>query len=189
MLDIKRITVSILFSFGLLASNLASAAIVQFSVDGEITRATTDNYFNLAVGEIVTLTGQFDDSPLGAGVTSVDFSLSSNIFSLQFGNTTYTDADDVDNLALIYFYDSVFDGLDFLSSDGKFDSNGYAGGFTDPDTGIFHNDFVGHNDTVGGNWLADSYTVSAVPVPAAVWLFGSGLMLLGGFARKQQAKL
>jgi hypothetical protein len=31
-------------------------------------------------------------------------------------------------------------------------------------------------------------TTSAVPVPAAVWLFGSGLMGLAGLARRKKAK-
>jgi hypothetical protein len=35
--------------------------------------------------------------------------------------------------------------------------------------------------------LIDNVTVSAVPVPAAVWLFGSGLAGLGWLRRKQAA--
>lgn len=37
------------------------------------------------------------------------------------------------------------------------------------------------------NWVAAS-TVSAVPVPAAIWLFGSGLIALMGFAKRRQNK-
>jgi hypothetical protein len=36
-------------------------------------------------------------------------------------------------------------------------------------------------------WVATS-NVSAVPVPAAVWLFGSGLIGLVGFARREKQK-
>ena len=32
-----------------------------------------------------------------------------------------------------------------------------------------------------------SYTPSAIPVPAAVWLFGSGLLGLVGVARRKKA--
>jgi len=35
--------------------------------------------------------------------------------------------------------------------------------------------------------LVDTFTVSAVPVPAAAWLFGSGLIGLVGFARRKKA--
>ena len=36
-------------------------------------------------------------------------------------------------------------------------------------------------------WAVQSGDVSAVPVPAAVWLFGSGLIGLVGFARRKKA--
>lgn len=36
-------------------------------------------------------------------------------------------------------------------------------------------------------WAVQSGDVSAVPVPAAVWLFGSGLIGLAGFARRKKA--
>jgi len=36
------------------------------------------------------------------------------------------------------------------------------------------------------NYMGD-WTVAPVPVPAAVWLFGSGLLCLVGFARKKKA--
>ena len=39
----------------------------------------------------------------------------------------------------------------------------------------------------GGEVWFDNVSVSAVPVPAAVWLFGSGLIGLAGFARRKKA--
>lgn len=38
-----------------------------------------------------------------------------------------------------------------------------------------------------GVWAVRSGDVSAVPVPAAVWLFGSGLLGLGGMVRRKKA--
>ena len=39
----------------------------------------------------------------------------------------------------------------------------------------------------GGSFTSFDYTVNAVPVPAAVWLFGSGLLGLIGIARRRKA--
>ena len=36
-------------------------------------------------------------------------------------------------------------------------------------------------------WAVQSGDISAVPVPAAVWLFGSGLIGLAGFDRRKKA--
>ena len=43
----------------------------------------------------------------------------------------------------------------------------------------------GHNSTI--SWDAGSFLVRAVPVPPAVWLFGSGLIGLIGVARRKKA--
>jgi hypothetical protein len=42
-------------------------------------------------------------------------------------------------------------------------------------------------DTIGSSELRIDATPSAVPVPAAVWLFGSALMGLTGFSRRKKA--
>jgi hypothetical protein len=62
---------------------------------------------------------------------------------------------------------------DFLSADGKYlDANGVLQGYN---AGL-------ENDTV-----VLAYRVSAVPVPAAVWLMGSGAAGLLGWARRRKA--
>jgi len=49
--------------------------------------------------------------------------------------------------------------------------------------------FQGYNVEIGGSyaWAVKSGDVSAVPIPAALWLFGSGLIGLIGVARKKKA--
>ena len=70
----------------------------------------------------------------------------------------------------------------------------------DPDVSFTVHEFFGVIDTDGfttmsyaassGDWGADDFTfatspVSAVPIPAAVWLFCSGLIGLAGLAKRK----
>ena len=48
-------------------------------------------------------------------------------------------------------------------------------------------DYYGVDQRNGYAWAVQSGDVSAVPVPAAVWLFGSGLVGLVGLARRKKA--
>ena len=49
-------------------------------------------------------------------------------------------------------------------------------------------DYASLNGTVSVNAVVPANgTVSAIPLPAAVWLFGSGLLGLVGISRKNQA--
>ncbi|MGD2138555.1 MAG: VPLPA-CTERM sorting domain-containing protein, partial [Gammaproteobacteria bacterium] len=65
-------------------------------------------------------------------------------------------------------------------------TNGSPGDFTsNPDAAA---DFAGSDPSflnITGYWDTSSYT-AAVPIPAAVWLFGSGLLGLAGIAGKKK---
>ncbi|MDH5767086.1 MAG: VPLPA-CTERM sorting domain-containing protein [Gammaproteobacteria bacterium] len=53
---------------------------------------------------------------------------------------------------------------------------------------VFNNpDSLFHGTVVTLGFFANDPVVSAVPVPAAAWLFGSGLIGLAGFARRRKA--
>ena len=43
--------------------------------------------------------------------------------------------------------------------------------------------------SLGEVWNTQILSVSAVPVPAAVWLFGSGLIGLIGFAKRKKGSV
>lgn len=80
------------------------------------------------------------------------------------------------------------EGLPGRSFDGRFEMwlelytgkpfNGYTGHFEDD----WH-EFIDHHP--GNLGIRHHRHVPAVPVPAALWLFGSGLIVLIGFARKK----
>ncbi len=183
-LNVRSVTISSIFCLSMLAANSANAALVNFSVDGEITDASS-SYFGLSVGDTITATGQYDDSPIGAGSMFVDFTFTYNNMEITVGNTVFTDEMDVLGGASLYFLDGNFDGLDYKATTNAFISYGYLGRIN-PETGEPLSDFTGKG--IAGNWIADSFQVTPVPVPAAVWLFGSGLLLLGGIGRKAQQK-
>jgi hypothetical protein len=151
------------------------AAPVSFTLYGEISTANSSNPFNLSAGNTVFVAGVFDDSPIGSGLVFIDFSTPYNNMEITIGNTIYTDAMDTIGGASLYFFDGIFDGLDYEASDGTFDSWGYLGA-SQPD-------FTGTD--IEGNWIASSFEVTAVPLPAAVWLFGSGLVFLASIFRRR----
>lgn len=184
-LQIKKLALSIFFCTSIFSATQSSAALVGFSVDGEITSATADNIFGLSIGESITAFGEYDDSTIAPGVVAVAFSSATNNMQITVGSTTYTDLMDTLGGADLYFLDGAFDGLDYKAMDGNFDSWGTLGAL-DPNNNLLE-DFTGSG--IGGFWTESSFQVSPVsnvPLPAAVWLFGSGLVLLSGLARRRQ---
>ena len=103
--------------------------------------------------------------------------------------------------------------FDWVGSNGAFGRENFTGtlfldrslelsGFehVPPTSGIILGDYfadlaLSNNDIVGGTWQANvpfvptnGWTATrVVPVPAAVWLFGSGLIGLVGMARRKKA--
>lgn len=79
---------------------------------------------------------------------------------------------------------AVGDSMGFLLAADQFSPIDFGGGFIDSNyQGVLQTTFA-------GNWSLDSQgllTYSAVPVPAAVWLFGSALVGLVGVARRRAA--
>jgi len=76
------------------------------------------------------------------------------------------------NLAIHINVDATFEGNGFDNSRARMDS-------------IVPKDF-NHNSNHRGHWLVRE-TLSPVPVPAAIWLFGTGLLGLIGFRKRRKA--
>jgi len=178
----RKTTVKSILGLILLASSQAHASLVDFSVSGQIVAAATGNSWGLSIGNTFTASGQFDDSAISTGI--IDFTSATNNMNITFGNTVYTDDMDVFGGANMYFTASgIFDGIDYLSIlNPEFRSTGFAGGPTD----VYGTVSQELELYVDGTWNVDSYVqTSAVPIPAAIWLFGSGLIGLVGIGRRK----
>ena len=167
----------------------ANAAMVNFSLSGEITVANPGNPYNVSIGDLMTASGVFDDIDIGgagSGETYIDFSTDFNNMEIIIGNTTYTDIMDNFGGGFLIYTDGVFSGIDYSDSAGTLDSFGIIGQTST--TGVLLADIIGRD--IQGNWDKNSFTVttdvSSIPVPAAVWLFGSGLVCLAGMLKRRR---
>ncbi|MAT65100.1 MAG: hypothetical protein CMN57_05610 [Gammaproteobacteria bacterium] len=148
----------------------AQAALVNFEVTGNVVVVDASNIFNLSGGGTITASGVFDDSVLAAGGSgTIYFADPGNSISFNVGSKTYSDFDLVAEYMTLS--SNVLTDLNYSSGDGEFDA--YFTYFTGAD-GLY------------GEWDGASFTTSPVPVPAAVWLFGSGLLGLVGLARRRR---
>ena len=172
---LKGLGAALLLALGL---TQAHAQMVNFTLTGTVNNTMQNtwyydkNVFGLSIGDTITATASFDDRLINAGGTSlIDFDAPGIEMIINVGNTTFTDDDDFSAGAWLYFYDGLFDGLSFNSDvwDKDFDSSNFCCDF--------------NGDDFDGTWTSAS--VSAVPVPAAIWLFGSGLLGLAGMARRK----
>lgn len=181
---IRKAGCTILVVSGLmLETGVAQAALVNFSLTGDVDAwADSGNSYGLNMGDTISATGTFDDGVLTGGTGTVSFgSGSGNSLTLNVGSFTFTAVDDV-NYATGYPQMSLnagaFDGLNVAISFGtssSFDSlNTWFDAYDDG------------GNLVSGTWT--SFQMTPVPVPAAVWLFGSGLLGLAGVARRKQNK-
>lgn len=165
-----------------MASAGTQAAQVNFTLTGEVIYGDFGNLFGLGTGDPVSVVGTFDDSVLTGGTGTVDFSgVPGNSFTVTAGNYTFTEADDITGgvYPLLALNAGAFVDFDFLADIGFF-------GYFDSQLGYFDGDDDNYG-TISGTWTEFSMTPVVVPVPAAAWLLGSGLLGLAGIGRRKTA--
>ncbi|MET0029004.1 MAG: hypothetical protein ABW101_15350 [Candidatus Thiodiazotropha sp.] len=190
---------SLLFLAGMLASATSSAAMVAF------------NYTALADGGGATIAGSFgyetttpDSDPdtavgvyVGAGY--LNGTITGGAYGGQSFNFTNTYVEVLDNYQS---FSGTYDDL-YVGSSSDFNSNSYLElGSSDlnwlsgdalpttllPLSGYLYLDVILGDDFTGVS-VNESYTltsISAVPVPPAIWLFGSALAGFVGWSRRRQ---
>ena len=146
----------------------ATVSANAFNIDATAFTIITDGAPIDISDEIFTLTstsGSYDasaDGGDGLGTFAGTFSVGGGLLSGTFSD-----------LEVFGFGDGINFDFDAILA---FDSGSLKGGFT---TGVL-------DGIIGGSKLTVKLaTISAVPVPAAVWLFGSGLLGLVGIARRK----
>lgn len=149
----------------------AAVTTSSFSVDATAFTIITSSGALDIPDEAFTLTstsGSYDpaaDGGLGFGTFGGTFTVNGGLLSGAFtGLQVFGFGDDIN-------YD--------FSSDVTFNSGSLMGGFT---SGRIEGSI---SDSV---FIAKLGTVAPVPVPAAVWLFGSGLLALTGVARRKSVQ-
>lgn len=160
----------------------AQAALVNFSLTGYVDGS--DGAYGLNVGDAITASGVFDDSAISVAPYTVYFDQahSGNTMTVVAGSLTLDNTQD-DFYALGGSPKLEFDsggaliglGFDTLLLDGGSFYSGTLGGFLIED---------GDLNLATGYWDPTSFTMTPVPLPAAVWLLSSGLLGLAGLARR-----
>lgn len=160
----------------LLSMGSVNAALVGFTAEGTVGTADPGNIFglNTSTSNTIFASGVFDDAVFS---TSGNLTSYTTTLSLDVGTQDFTEADAL-GVTEIVFQDDAFLGFNFFTDFG-------STAFFDSTFDFFNGEDDDFN-YIDGSWNVASYSVSAVPVPAAAWLFGSGLLALVGFFRRKK---
>jgi hypothetical protein len=166
----------------------AQAAMVNFTIDG-IVDSAFGSPFGLVNGSTITASGTFDDSVISSSPYTVYFN-SSNLGntmtivagSLPLDQTQEDSYGPLDGAELVFDSSADFKGIDFHKGFPDFSAFDSFTGIPSSTFAINDSDF----NEVDGHWIANTFSMTPVPVPAAVWLFGSGLLGLAGVARRKK---
>lgn len=154
-------------------------------VNWDVTNGTVDLIQNGNQWGIVCSTGSFcvdlDGSSGDAGILTSKDGFSAGKYKVSFDLSGNQRSGPFDTVSVLFGAGSLLNQL-ILDWDENWHTYSFLVDLVDGDKLSFRN-FGG--DNVGA--ILDNVRVSAVPIPAAVWLFGSGLM--GFLAMRRKAKI
>jgi len=179
--SITRSSASVATVLLLACASGAQAALVNFTLSGTVDPGTFGSPYGLQDGSTITASGVFDDAAISSSSHTVYFDQASgNTMSISAGtlllNQTQDDFYAAGGPRLEFDSVGNLTGLSFSSL--PFSSGALSFYIEDPDF-----------NAATGVWNANTLSMTPatpVPVPAAVWLLGSGVMGLAGVARRRR---
>ncbi len=165
----------LLLAVGMTAAQ-AAPVIYDFTLTGEVIVGDETFGFNdwdLTAGDIITATGTFTVEDLGAPGSETGTAI--------FGAG---DSVTIDLLGGQFLTETDGSGISLTFAAGALTDFSYVA-----NSNNFNSDFTSFDDLFGGSVFGEwtGASITAVPVPAAVWLFGSGLLAMFGWARRKPA--
>ena len=175
---------SALITIALILSVNVNAALIT----ADFTSTVLDGDFagSVAVGSFT-----YEDSLItGSGYESINVFQGLTVNLIVFGQE-FSEQDDIDitnGLPALEFNNGIAFNLDFWISENPEWSDGYyATDVTSINQSGINSIGEFSLNEVAEDSFEGNFTVSAVPVPAAVWLFSSGLIGLVGLAKRKKA--
>ncbi|MCW8933984.1 MAG: VPLPA-CTERM sorting domain-containing protein [Gammaproteobacteria bacterium] len=211
----KQISKIILAAIALLAVSTVQAASVSYYLDQSNDLLDGTNYLQVTISDSTTVLGDIDfsvDVLSEAFSVSPGANFGMQSFSFNFDDTIAVSATDIINLnpatwmisenqnagGGFFKFDLQLDGtggsrtelLSFSISgvDGDMVTSYATGSSLNPSSSEYFAAHVAGFDEINGVTSAQfaGSSLVVVPVPAALWLFGSGLIALAGFARSKK---
>lgn len=180
-----------IFCLLILMSGSANASLVNLTVNGTVDAAT--NWGGLTAGDAITADLTLDTaSYTGIGVETFTFT-GGNTLAITAGSFSFDQSMDSALNASVSFNNGVMFDLNFGALFGvngapeEFDSFGLNVLADRSVTTGNGKNAVTTDYSLVAHWDAATLELAAVPVPAAAWLFGSGLLGLAGVARRKSA--
>ncbi|MDA3868505.1 MAG: VPLPA-CTERM sorting domain-containing protein [Gammaproteobacteria bacterium] len=173
----------------ILISGSANAALINLTVNGTVDGAL--NWGGLSAGNTITADLTLDTASYTGNGYETFYFTGDNTLAITAGSFSFDQSMDSALNASIAFNDGVMVDFNFGALFGingapeEFDS---AGLYVLADRSVTignGNNKVTTDYLLAAHW--EAATLTAVPVPAAVWLFGSGLLGLAGVARRKAA--